>query len=50
MLPDGGRAVIRRRPAGVPLRVRVGVREIDGRLVCEAHGRRLAAIRYCDQP
>jgi len=30
--------------------VRVGVREIDGRLVCEAHGRRLAAIRYCDQP
>jgi hypothetical protein len=29
--------------------VRVGVREIDGRLVCEAHGRRLAAIRFCDE-
>jgi hypothetical protein len=30
--------------------VRVGVREIDGRLVCAAHGRQAAAIRYCDQP
>ena len=30
--------------------VRVGVREIDGKLVCVAHGRRLAAIRFCDEP
>jgi hypothetical protein len=29
--------------------VRVGTLEIDGRLVCPAHGRRLAAIRYCDK-
>jgi len=29
--------------------VRVGVREIDGRLVCEAHSHRLAAIRFCDE-
>jgi hypothetical protein len=29
--------------------VRVGVREIDGRLVCAAHGGRLAVIRFCDQ-
>jgi hypothetical protein len=30
--------------------VRVGVREIDGKLVCAAHGRRVAAIRFCDEP
>jgi hypothetical protein len=30
--------------------VGVGVREIDGRLVCEAHSHRLAAIRFHDQP
>ncbi|MDR3489324.1 MAG: hypothetical protein P4M05_31055 [Bradyrhizobium sp.] len=30
--------------------VRVGTREIDGRLVCTAHGGRLAVIRFCDQP
>jgi hypothetical protein len=30
--------------------VRVGVREIDGKLVCAAHGGRLAVIRYWDQP
>ena len=29
--------------------VRVGVREIDGRLVCAAHGGRLAVIRFCDE-
>jgi hypothetical protein len=27
----------------------VGTMQIDGRLVCAAHGRRLAAIRYCDE-
>jgi hypothetical protein len=30
--------------------VRVGTQEIDGRLVCEAHSHRLAAIRFHDQP
>jgi hypothetical protein len=29
--------------------VRVGTREIDGRLVCEDHSHRLAAIRFCDE-
>ena len=29
--------------------VRVGVREIDGKLVCAAHGRRAAAIRFSDE-
>jgi hypothetical protein len=28
--------------------VRVGTMQINGRLVCEAHGHRLVAIRYCD--
>jgi hypothetical protein len=28
---------------------RVGTVQIDARLVCAAHGRRLAAIRYCDE-
>lgn len=30
--------------------VRVGTLHIDGRLVCEAHSHRLAAIRFYDQP
>ena len=30
--------------------VSVGTRVVDGRLVCEAHSHRLAAIRFHDQP
>jgi hypothetical protein len=30
--------------------VRVGTLQIDGRLVCEAHSHRFAAIRWCNQP
>jgi hypothetical protein len=30
--------------------VRVGTHKIDGRIVCEAHSHRLAAIRFHDQP